>query len=252
MILRLIAALLVGCFSAISYSAEMLGTVDYARVYYLDVGSSGKVKTVSVEEGSRVLSGTLLLTLENSALQSARQGAEAKQAYTLSAQSEAERAFDRDTALYEEGSLSTVELSLREVAYLRAKSDYAEASASLALAEQALALSRITAPESGVVLRRLVGPGMVVSTQTDRPPLLVFASDRKVVRIDIASSADGASVVSPPSLGDTVQFSIPGQAQTLVGTVKVIDTTARQDAARIIIVGEEPLPAIGQAVTVRF
>ena len=60
------------------FAANVGGQVGYEHIYHLDVGVSGEVSSVSVEEGSRVTAGTVLMQLDTTVLKARNKAALAK------------------------------------------------------------------------------------------------------------------------------------------------------------------------------
>ena len=115
----------------------------------LHVGVSGQVAEVLVAEGDQVEAGQLLLSLGTATFQARLDAARVKQAqleYELQLE---EEDFERQQELYEEGSLSTVELQLYQLEVRRAQTGLAQAKADAAVAAANLEFSRIYAPAKG-------------------------------------------------------------------------------------------------------
>ena len=141
---------------------------------------SGLVKSIAAEEGDFVKAGSVLLVIEDN-----------EYALRLSqAQARAEIAaskFDRAKELIEKDLMSTEEFET-------AKNDHESAKAELGLAQLNVSHTRVPAPFSGQVVRRMVDPGENVSPGTplfdlsDFTPLLakvyVPAKEFKKLKVD--------------------------------------------------------------------
>ena len=249
MIIRTVVLTILLLSTPFVHAGALPGMVDYAQVYNLSTGVHGVVKTVSVKPGDRVLQGTLLLALDTAALNAKLNALESRREYLRAKLDEEERAKERDEALYDEGSLSTVELSNREIGYLDIKADYEKNAAKIARINHKLAMSKIVAPESGVVLKMNAAPTMSLSKNTQNDEgLIVFASDRKQVR----SVVNLPVQQSLPNIGESVEITVTGQEAKLAGIVKVIDSVTLPGKVIVTIDSQEELPAPGVQIKVGF
>ena len=136
--------------SASAQSGEHPKDEPYLR---LSPGISGEVASVFVSENDEVTAGMVLAELVNEHLKAALVAAESVKNYRQAELEEAQREHDRNTALYEEGSLSKVELAQSHIAYLKAKSEHDRALANHALRSHQLNQSRIVTPVAGKVIK---------------------------------------------------------------------------------------------------
>lgn len=227
-------------------SAQSLaGQVGYDRIYGLTVGVSGEVSSVSVSVGDRVKAGTLLLAMDDVALQPAVDAAAAEVAWKKALLEEAGRAWERDNELYAEGSLSQVELDLRNIARLDAEAGYRLSVAHHAAARQRLDLGRLVAPDAGVVLEVNTHPGDRINLEAESGPLLVLGSARLVVR---ALAAAAGTVL--PGVGQGVEIIVADDSVS--GSVTSVLPAADGDDVIISVATESLLPPPGSAVEVRY
>jgi len=140
----------------------------------LGVGVSGEVAKVLVKAGDKVKAGDLLLELNLGAYQTALNAAGADVAYHTRALQEARADYARADELYQEGSLSTVELQNTELSLLGAESKLAAAVEKQAWARSKLGLARVVAPVDGTIVRRLVHPGERVIVGDHAPVQLIL------------------------------------------------------------------------------
>lgn len=129
----------------------------------LDFGVNGRVALVHVRSGDRVSKGQLLAELDNRYYTAAVEAAEARMQRALAELDESQRALSRNQILYEEGSLSGVELEHSNIQNLKIKEFHLSAKADLWLAKEKLSLSTIIAPIDGVIkaLNTAVGENIV-------------------------------------------------------------------------------------------
>ena len=134
----------------------------------LTPGISGEVALVFVSENDEVAAGMVLAELANDHLKAALLAAESVKNYRQAELEEAQREHDRSTALYEEGSLSKVELAHSHIAYLKAKSEYDRALAKHAFRLHQLNQSRIVTPVAGKVVEVGIKVGERIVVEHDR------------------------------------------------------------------------------------
>ncbi len=242
---RVAFLLLLACQLQTASGETVSGYVDYAALYQLNVGVSGEVKSVSVREGNRVTKGTLLLELDDTVLIAAVNAATARSKFLLADMEERQRAHDRDSNLFAEGSLSSVELDLSRLALLEAAAKYSTSKAELAGHQSRLNLSRISAPISGLVLRRNANPGERIVIENRSLPAFIMASDEKVVRAEIKSTP--AVLLN---LGQNVELeSDGGRGQ---GKIEAIEFSSTHGWIKTTISTRQSLPDVGHPVKIIY
>jgi RND family efflux transporter MFP subunit len=149
--------------TSVSGAIRASGLVGYKRETALSFGAPGEIETLSVDAGDKVFAGQQLATLRRTT-----GGADADE--TALARKMAEQNFDRISRLHASGAASQVDLDNATLALERARANIA-----------------ITAPASGVVLRRDAERGQVVAAGT---PVLWIGEQRSgvIVRASVASS----------------------------------------------------------------
>lgn len=220
------------------------GRVDFADRYHLDFGVSGEVAPPGVRPGDRVEAGAVLLRLKQAPFLADLEAAAAEMTWKQALLDEANRARDRDNELYEEGSLSQVELDLSGIRHLQAESEYRRSAANHAASESRLRRSRITAPVTGIVLEVNARPGDRVNLESASRPALVFGSAVTVVR---ARVAPGAAV---PPVGTTVAL-VAGDHATS-GRVQSVLPAADGEGLEMVVEGGDALPPAGGRVEVSY
>ena len=243
--LLLVTSLFLWTIAGMAVADSFSGQVEYAHIYRLNVGVSGEVKSVSVEEGNRVTKGTVLMQLDTKVLEARNAAAQAKKALFEAMKEEADRALERDQELYADGSLSTVELDLRKIETLKAKADYLQSEADLTQSLSHINLSRVVAPVAGIVLQRNVNPGERIIIDSSPAPAIIFADENKVIRANI-----GAESATMPAQGDTVRIS-HGEGD-LEGRVVAVDPLGGPGQISLTINANQPLPQIGEKVEISF
>lgn len=147
--LALLPVLLVGLLSPQLTAQTLSDALAEGEELGLRVGVNGQVAKVLVSVGDRVDKGQHLLSLGSGTYQAKLDAARVKQdllAYELQL---VEEDYDRQQELYDEGSLSTVELQLYQLKVRQARSKLAQANADATVAAANLAYTRIYAPMNG-------------------------------------------------------------------------------------------------------
>lgn len=134
----------------------------------LRVGVDGEVAEVLVESGQRVEKGQLLIKLNTERYQSRIDAASAVLQSAKFRLRLNEEDFARQQALFDEGSLSTVELQMFEFKTIQAKAEMMTARANYQSAKRDLAGAQILAPVPGeVVAVPLIGQRANIQSGVD-------------------------------------------------------------------------------------
>ena len=137
----------------------------------LGVGVSGEVADVLVSSGENVQQGELLLKLDAVPFQAELNRAAAQLAYAREKHQLQQDDYDRQNELYEEGSLSTVELQILGLQVKQAAAELAAARADYQLAEWRLKQAQIVAPVDGEIVA-IAMPGQRVTLGKGLPVLV--------------------------------------------------------------------------------
>ena len=129
---------------------QVTGTVRANRDVTVSAEEAGVVREILAEEGAAVAAGDPLIRIDDSILRS--QVAEAEARATLAGET-----WDRLRTLFEEDGIGS------ELAYLEARYQAEQASAGLAALRERLARTTVTAPIPGILERRAVEVGVMVS-----------------------------------------------------------------------------------------
>lgn len=169
--LRLAGGVVLLLVSSLSYAQSLNDVLAQDGVIALRAGVSGEVASISVKQGEQVAKGQMLLRLDDRVQASTLKAAQSTLAYLSFKLQLAEEDYERQQELYDEGSLSTVELQLIELGLLHDKSVVASARAAVDVAEQSLAYTQIIAPADGEVIA-LPMVGQRVNVEAGLPVLL--------------------------------------------------------------------------------
>lgn len=132
--------------SSESTEQPYIGTIEEFQSVPLSFLISGTVKKVLADEGQYVEKGQLLAVLNNESYQNAWQIA-------LSKEEQAQDAYNRMEPVYKKGSLP-------EIKYIEIKTGLNQARSMAAIAKKNLNDCNLYAPESGMIGKRMIEPGM--------------------------------------------------------------------------------------------
>jgi RND family efflux transporter MFP subunit len=185
----------------------------------------GSVIQVSVEQGQAVRKGQLLGRIEAQTLGDARQSAvsavRSAENQLAVAQREAERAQQLVTA----GALAPRDLDVARNNVTSAEAQVADARARLVNVEKQLSDAILRAPIAGIVSKRPVNAGDVVTVGTE----LFTIIDPSSMRLEASVPSDSISVLR---VGATVEFEVRGYDQKFQGVIERVapqaDATTRQ------------------------
>ena len=239
---------ILGCVSLVSWSngyaqSKLTGIVVPAQVIELAPAVAGKVKSISVAPGQTVMAQTLLLELDTTYLRSALKAAKSQEALKKAELEEAQRSYERDTTLYEEGSLSTVELDQTNLTMLRASSAYEQSVAHRLLVSGRLDSAKVFAPFAGRILSQDFAPGMWLQPSANPRQVMVFASSKLMVLVSVPAS-NGQSI----ALGSEIGIVTPNGA--IEGRVANMITDIKSNRIELQILTDNALPSVGSQVEV--
>jgi membrane fusion protein (multidrug efflux system) len=220
----------------IATGPRLSGTLEPAEKAVLRAETAGSVVGLRAELGDRVAANQILARIDNSAagsgFASAQSGVEsAQQAVIL-----AERELQRVRTLVGAGALSPREQELAETQLVQARAGLAGARAQLAAQGVQVDATVVRSPIAGVIARRDVSDGDVVS-----PGLPLFTViEPSSLRLDAGVPAAAVRMLSP---GTPVFFSVQGWAdRQFEGRVErvapAVDAASRQIPVLVSIPNE--------------
>jgi RND family efflux transporter MFP subunit len=212
------------------------GTLQAATRAVVRAETSGAVVAIGPELGQAVKKGDLLARIEAKALgdvnASARSGVEAAQAqYEL-----AQREVQRTEALVKGGAIAQRELDRAKSQLAAAQAAVTQARAQLASSQSMLGDATVRAPIAGVVARRAISAGDVVSPGSE----LYEVIDPSTMRLDASVASDDLSVIAP---GKEVDFEVRGYpGQRFAGKISRVAPAADPVTRQIQVLVEIPNP----------
>jgi RND family efflux transporter MFP subunit len=185
----------------------------------------GSMLEVHVEEGQTVPRGALLGRIETRTLDDARQSAGSAVHNAESQLAVARREVERTEKLVNAGAIAARDLDLVQANVTAGEAQLADAKARLASAERQLGDAVIKAPIAGIVSKKSVNVGDVVSVGTE----LFTVIDPSSMRLEASVPSDALSQLR---VGAVVEFTVRGYDQTFTGRIERIapqaDATTRQ------------------------
>jgi membrane fusion protein (multidrug efflux system) len=185
----------------------------------------GQMLQVAVDDGQLVRKGALLGRIEARALADSRQSAVSAVRSAENQLAVARREAERTEQLVKAGALAQRDLDAALNNVAAAEAQLADARARLASAEADLADAVIRSPINGVVARRAVDAGDVVSPGTE----LFSIIDPSALRLEAAVPSDDLRMLR---VGAPVQFQVRGYSEPLQGRIDRIapqaDAVTRQ------------------------
>jgi RND family efflux transporter MFP subunit len=185
----------------------------------------GSMLQVTVEEGQSVRRGQLLGRIETRTLESARQSAASAVRSAENSLAVARREAERTEKLVTAGALAARDLDVARNSVAAAEAQLADAHNRLAAAERDLGDAIINAPIAGIISKRAVHTGDVVSVGTE----LFTIIDPSSMRLEASVPSDDLRQLKR---GSMVDFQVRGYDQKLEGEIERIapqaDATTRQ------------------------
>jgi RND family efflux transporter MFP subunit len=223
--------------NALSSGPAITGSIQPERRADLRSEIQSIVLQVVRENGDAVHRGDLLVRLDDTAIRDALASAESASRSAALGYEQAQRQFDRMTALRTSGMASAQALDDAEGRRNSAQSDLEAAKARVVLARQQMTRTEVRAPFDGVVNERKVSAGDTATLGKE----LLKVIDPNSMRFEAMVSAESVGVVQP---GQAVHFRVNGYGdQEFVGKVRRVNpaanSTTRQVEVLVDFVGEK-------------
>lgn len=189
---------------------------------------AGELQELTVREGDRVQAGQVIARIDPTEYQArvrqAQQQADAARAQVDIAQ----RQFDNNQALVNQGFISQTALLTSQASLNGAKATHAAALAALDLANKSMTDATLRSPLSGVVAQRLAQPGERVAIDAR----LVEVINLSQLELEAALTAEDASRVR---VGMTAQLKVEGAAEPVPAKVLRINPSAQTGSRSILV-----------------
>jgi RND family efflux transporter MFP subunit len=204
----------------ISVGPLVSGELRAAREATVRAEVGGSVLQVSAEEGQSVRQGTLLARIEDQTLREGVGSAQSDVRSLEQALEVAQREQQRTETLVKAGALAERDADLARSAVSAAQAQVDAARTRLSSAREQLSNATVMSPMTGIISRRQVGQGDVVSPGTE----LFAIIDPSSMRLEASVSSSDLSAIS---VGVPVMFEVRGfPGQQFEGRIERISPTA--------------------------
>lgn len=202
-------------------TVDLVGTLRAEEAVDLQAETAGKVIEIAFAEGTRVRQGDLLLRLNDSELQAARERGEARREL-------ARLKADRFATLAKTGGVNQQDFD-------NARGEFAVQDAEVKLIAAQIEKTIIRAPFDGIVGLRAVSVGALVSSSTRVASLQ--ATDR--LKLDFAVPERHAARLQP---GTKVEFTVTGDRQPHTGEVYAVEPRVDEATRTVLVRARVPNP----------
>lgn len=214
---------------------EISGNLKAAQSAWVKAKSSGEVQGLSVREGDVVSAGQVLGRIDpidaQTRLEQAQQQAKSAQGQLQIAQ----RAYQNNKALLEQGFISQTALENASGSLTSAQANYRAAQASVQLMQKGLSDTVLKSPIHGVVSQRLIQNAERVNVESR----IVEVVNLRQLELEAAlSTAESLQV----KVGQFARLQVEGLPQTLLAKVERINPSAQAGTRSILVYLSLPNP----------
>lgn len=235
---------------AVGAGFELDGVVQPVKQSTVSVQASGRIATLAVKAGDKVVSGQVLAAIDD---REAQTGVERSQAQVAQAQAELRNAqahFDRTRELQAKGFVSAAALDTADTQLKAAQAGRNQASAGAKQSALVQGFTRVTAPFDGWVLQvhaeagDLAVPGKPLLTLYAPLPIRAVVQV-PVSRVNVAQAAGAVEVLLPAGNGVASAQWIRPVARSTVPTADPVSQTIEwrlelpAEAARVLLPGQQ-------------
>jgi membrane fusion protein, multidrug efflux system len=194
---------------------------------------SGRITRVTVQEGDKVVAGSVLSAQDEDELLLSVQAAEAQLAQAQAQAEQAKRDNERAQSLLEKRSVTRQSAQMAETNFNAASAMARAAESNLGLAKNRLKKARITAPFAGEVAKRSVQPGEVLSP--GQPAFEVVDNRKLEIQADLP-----AEVVARIQKGMKAVCRVAGFDKPFEATLTQVSGSVQQDGRTLRVRLEVP------------
>jgi len=194
----------------------------------------GSVMSVNVEEGQAVRTGQILGTLDESVIAEQVRSMKSALVAAENAAAVARREAERTKRLLAGGAVAERDVELADRALWSAEAQLESAKAAAAAAQKQWEKTRLTAPFNGVVSRRQVSVGDVVTSGNEAFTVV----DPRSMQLEASVPVNALSAIK---VGSNVDFEVSGyEGQSFTGTVKRVNPEVDPGTRQVRIVVNIP------------
>lgn len=188
----------------------------------------GYVREINVREGESVEQGQVLLTIDQSDVNSQIRQAEAALAKARSGLSNARSNYERFKRLYEQQAVPKQQFEQMRTAFEVAQGDFQAAEAAVDQARSQVDYTQIQAPFDGMIVQRMADPGQLATP--GRPLLMLMGSGDREIQVEVddqayARLAEGDQITIDYRRADGSPASFQGTVLSLVSAADPITRT---------------------------
>jgi HlyD family secretion protein len=176
----------------ISKSVTATGTIEPVDTVAVGSQVSGTIAKIYTDFNARVTKGQLIAEMDKSLFMAQVDQYKANLELSKATLTYQKSNFDRQTLLFNTGSISKADFETAQDQYLTAKATMASVQAQLDAALKNLSYASIYSPVNGVVLLRNVSVGQTVAASFNTPTLFIIAKD--ITKMQVRAAVDEADI----------------------------------------------------------
>ncbi|KXL54184.1 cobalt-zinc-cadmium resistance protein CzcB [Anaerotignum neopropionicum] len=204
--------------NAFSYSGKAAAVKEISVVTTV----AGKVMSYNFEVGDTVRENQVLFTVDSSNLTDQLRSSEANYKASALSLENAEKIYNNNQVLLEQGIISKNEMDQIKLSYDSAKASMEALDISLDVLKKQIGDCTVTSPMSGVIVQRNVERGSFISQAT--PAYVIM--DLSTIKVEVGVSEQAVNSIH---VGDEVQVSMSAVSDTpLIGKVSTISPASGQ------------------------
>ena len=230
---------------ALRQTLPITGTIKAVRFATIKARVAGELQPLPVREGDTVKAGQVLATIDPQEMQrrwlQAKESAEAARAQLEIAQ----RQWDINKALVDQGFISRVALDNSQASLQAAQATHRSAMAAADVARKSLDDTQLRAPFDGVVASRLAQAGERVAIDAR----LLEVVDPRELEVEVALSASESVDVR---VGQVAQLQVEDRPQWVSATVRRISPSAQAGSRSVLVFLQlAPVPGLRHGLFVK-
>ncbi len=176
----------------ISKSVTATGTIEPVDTVAVGSQVSGTIAKIYTDFNARVTKGQLIAEMDKSLFIAQADQYKANLELAKATLTYQKSNFDRQSLLFNTGSVSKADFETAQDQYLTAKATVASVQAQLNAALKNLSYSSIYSPVNGVVLLRNISVGQTVAASFNTPTLFIIAKD--ITKMQVQAAVDEADI----------------------------------------------------------
>jgi HlyD family secretion protein len=179
-------------FGYISRSVTATGTIEPVDTVTVGSQVSGTISGIFTDFNARVVKGQLIAKMDQSLFNAQVDQYKANLQLALATMTFEKSNFDRQSLLFNTGSISRADYEAAQDQFLTSKASMASVQAQLNAALKNLSYSNIYSPVNGVVLTRNISVGQTVAASFNTPTLFIIAKD--ITKMQVQAAVDEADI----------------------------------------------------------